>query len=132
MSYLINGIHCHVELGLQLVKSREHLSARVLSTTDEDQTKKENPIKLVTGGIRQGNQVGGSLEKGDGTGENVNGEVAIDVDGNDGKLARSTSLSTQDPQIKVGDILCFCCFYMLVCVFFLCFLLPHSLGSCKY
>ncbi|XP_014518824.1 probable galacturonosyltransferase 4 [Vigna radiata var. radiata] len=88
--------------GLQLVKSREHLSARVLSTTtdEEDQNKKENSIKLVTDGIRQGNQVGGSLEKGDGTGENVNGEVAIDVDNNDGKLARSTSVSTQDPQIK--------------------------------
>ncbi|XP_047182310.1 probable galacturonosyltransferase 4 [Vigna umbellata] len=87
--------------GLQLVKSREHLSARVLSTTtDEDQTKKENSIKLVTDGIRQGNQVGRSLEKGDGTGENVNGEVAIDVDNNDGKLTRSTSVSTQDPQIK--------------------------------
>ncbi|KAG2395567.1 galacturonosyltransferase 4 [Vigna angularis] len=87
--------------GLQLVKSREHLSARVLSTTtDEDQTKKENSIKFVTDGIRQGNQVGRSLEKGDGTGENVNGEVAIDVDNNDGKLTRSTSVSTQDPQIK--------------------------------
>ncbi|KAK7332486.1 hypothetical protein VNO80_29238 [Phaseolus coccineus] len=86
--------------GLQLVKSREHLSARVLSTTtDEDQTKKENPIKLVTDGIRQGNQVGGSLDKG-GTGENVNGEAAIDVDDNDGKLATSTSVSTQDPKIK--------------------------------
>ncbi|ESW19558.1 hypothetical protein PHAVU_006G135100 [Phaseolus vulgaris] len=86
--------------GLQLVKSMEHLSARVLSTTtDEDQTKKENPIKLVTGGIRQGNQVGGSLDKG-ATGENVNGEAAIDVDDNDGKLATSTSVSTQDPEIK--------------------------------
>lgn len=105
------------------MKSREHLSARVLSTTtDEDQTTKENPIKLVTDGIRQGNQVGGSFDKVDGTGENVNGEVAIDVDGNDGKLARSTSVSTQDPEIKVGDILCFCCFIYFL-VHFLCLLL---------
>ena len=39
--------------GLHFVKPMEHLSARVLSTsTDEEQTKKVNPIKLVTGGIR--------------------------------------------------------------------------------
>jgi len=108
----------------------EHLSARVLSTTtDEDQTKKENPIKLVTGGIRQGNQVGGSLDKG-ATGENVNGEAAIDVDDNDGKLATSTSVSTQDPEIKVGDKLCFCCF-ICFCVHFLFVLLPHSFRSYK-
>ncbi|CAJ1962782.1 unnamed protein product [Sphenostylis stenocarpa] len=86
--------------GLQLVNSREHLSARVLSTTtNEDQPLKENPIKLVTDGIRQRNQVRRSLDKGDGTG-NVNGEDVIDVDDNDEKLARSTRASTQDPQIK--------------------------------
>ncbi|TKY72298.1 galacturonosyltransferase 4 [Spatholobus suberectus] len=86
---------------LQLVKSREHVSARVLSTTtEENQTKKENPIKLVTDGISQGNQRGGSLDKGDATGENVNGEDAIDVDDSDGKLTKSTHDSTQEPQIK--------------------------------
>ncbi|KAH1208805.1 hypothetical protein AAZX31_15G117800 [Glycine max] len=80
--------------GLQLVESREHVSARMLSTTtEEDQTKNENPIKLVTDGIKQGNQ-------GDASGENVNREDAIDVDDNDGKLAKSTSASTQEPQLK--------------------------------
>ncbi|KAG4990236.1 hypothetical protein AAZX31_09G017000 [Glycine max] len=80
--------------GLQLVKSREHVFARMLSTTtEEDLAKKENPIKLVTDGIKQGNQ-------GDASGENVNGEDAIDVDDNDGKLAKSISASTQEPEIK--------------------------------
>ena len=80
------------------MKSREHVFARMLSTTtEEDLAKKENPIKLVTDGIKQGNQ-------GDASGENVNGEDAIDVDDNDGKLAKSISASTQEPEIKVGDI----------------------------
>ena len=73
------------------MKSREHVFARMLSTTtEEDLAKKENPIKLVTDGIKQGNQ-------GDASGENVNGEDAIDVDDNDGKLAKSISASTQEP-----------------------------------
>ncbi|RDX69937.1 putative galacturonosyltransferase 4, partial [Mucuna pruriens] len=84
--------------GLQLVKSREYVPARVLSTTtDENQTHKENPIKLVTDGIKQG---GGSLDRGDATGENVNGEDAIDVDDNDAKLAKSIHASIQESQIK--------------------------------
>ncbi|KAJ1420977.1 Nucleotide-diphospho-sugar transferase, partial [Sesbania bispinosa] len=87
--------------GLQLVESREHVSARVLSTTtEEDQAKKENPIKLVTDEIKQGNQGGSTLEKADATGENVNGEDAIDVDDNDGKLANSTHATTQESQSK--------------------------------
>ncbi|KAG5005758.1 hypothetical protein JHK85_024300 [Glycine max] len=83
--------------GLQLVKSREHVFARMLSTTtEEDLAKKENPIKLVTDGIKQGNQ-------GDASGENVNGEDAIDVDDNDGKLAKSISLRLPDVGIFLGQ-----------------------------
>ncbi|XP_061344336.1 probable galacturonosyltransferase 4 [Gastrolobium bilobum] len=91
---------------LQLVESREHVSARVLSTTTEKdhQTKKENPIiKLVTDGIKQGNQGGSTLEKADVSGENVNGEDdAIDVDDNNEKLTKSARGSTQKPQIKTN------------------------------
>ena len=91
------------------MESREHVSARMLSTTtEEDQTKNENPIKLVTDGIKQGNQ-------GDASGENVNSEDAIDVDDNDGKLAKSTSASTQEPQLKVGYILSSCFKTSLLC-----------------
>ncbi|KAK7331191.1 hypothetical protein VNO77_25409 [Canavalia gladiata] len=87
---------------LPQVKSREHVSARVLSTTTgEDQTEKENPIKLVTDGIKQGNQGYNALEKSDTVGENMNGEDAIDVDDdNEGKLAKSSHASTQEPQIN--------------------------------
>ncbi|CAJ2658130.1 probable galacturonosyltransferase 4 [Trifolium pratense] len=83
--------------GLQLVESREHVSARVLSTTtEEDQTEKDNTIKLVTDEIKHGNQGGdGTSEKND-----ANGEDAIDVDDNDGKLTKSTRDSTQEPLIK--------------------------------
>ncbi|XP_057430078.1 probable galacturonosyltransferase 4 [Lotus japonicus] len=91
--------------GLQLVKSREHVSARLLSTTaEEDQTRNENPIKLVTDEIKQGNQGGSTLEKSDATGENVNGEDAIDVDDSDGKLAKSTHASTQESQTKATKL----------------------------
>ncbi|KAK2394435.1 putative galacturonosyltransferase [Trifolium repens] len=88
--------------GLQLVESREHVSARVLSTTtEEDRTEKDNTIKLVTDEVKQGNQGGdGTLENNDANGENVNGEDAIDVDDNDGKLAKSTHDFTQEPLIK--------------------------------
>jgi alpha-1,4-galacturonosyltransferase len=84
------------------VESREHVSARVLSTTtEEDRTEKDNTIKLVTDEVKQGNQGGdGTLENNDANGENVNGEDAIDVDDNDGKLAKSTHDSTQEPLIK--------------------------------
>lgn len=111
--------HCHVnvEIGLQLVESREHVSARVLSTTteQEDQTEKDNPIKQVTDKIKPGNQGGSTLEKGDAIGENVNGDDAIDVDDNDVKLTKSTDASTLEPQLKVSDAfsldLCLClCF----------------------
>jgi len=93
-------------LGLQLVKTREHVSTRVLSaTTKEDQAEKDATIKLVTDEIKQGNQGGEStLEKADATGENVNGEDAVDVDDNDGKLAKSSHDSIQEPLVKVGDI----------------------------
>lgn len=82
---------------MQLVESREHVSARVLSTTteQEDQTEKDNPIKQVTD-------------------ENVNGDDAIDVDDNDAKLTKSTNASTRETQLKVGDVfsldLCLCFF----------------------
>ncbi|XP_061354848.1 probable galacturonosyltransferase 4 [Gastrolobium bilobum] len=80
---------------LHSVESREHVSARVLSATDEEgRTKGENPIKLVTDGIKQRNQ-SSNLEKADASGENVNGEDAIDVDDNDGKLAKSSYVSDQ-------------------------------------
>lgn len=78
---------------MQLVESREHVSARVLSTTnEEEQTKKENPIKLITDGVNQEVQIG-ILEKTDATSENVNGQDALDVNGNRGKLARSVHIS---------------------------------------
>ncbi|KHN40223.1 Putative galacturonosyltransferase 4 [Glycine soja] len=79
--------------GLHFAKPGEHVSARVLSATkDEGQTKGENPIKLVTDGINQGNQ-NSYLVKADITGDSVNGEDAIDVDDNDGKLAKSSDAS---------------------------------------
>ncbi|XP_027369007.1 probable galacturonosyltransferase 4 isoform X3 [Abrus precatorius] len=78
---------------LLLVKSREHVSARVLSTTtEEDQNRKENPIKLVTDGS--------ILEKSVAIGENVNGEDAIDVEDSEGKLTKSMHDS---PQIKAAE-----------------------------
>ncbi|XP_004486385.1 probable galacturonosyltransferase 4 [Cicer arietinum] len=74
--------------GLQLVESREHVSARVLSTTtEEDQTEKDNLIKLVTDETKQGNQGG-------------DGEDAIDVDDNEGKLAKPTLAFTQESLLK--------------------------------
>jgi alpha-1,4-galacturonosyltransferase len=100
------------------VESREHVSARVLSTTtEEDRTEKDNTIKLVTDEIKQGNQGGdGTLENNDANGENVNGEDAIDVDDNDGKLAKSTHDSTQEPLIKVLNILYVCFFVHFVSI----------------
>ncbi|TKY53884.1 galacturonosyltransferase 4 [Spatholobus suberectus] len=81
--------------GLHFAKPGEHVSARVLSATNEEgQIKGENPIKLVTDGIKQGNQ-SSYLEKADITGDSVNGEDAIDVDDNDGKLAKSSHASDQ-------------------------------------
>lgn len=85
------------------MKSREHVSARLLSTTaEEDQTRNENPIKLVTDEIKQGNQGGSTLEKSDATGENVNGEDAIDVDDNDGRLSKSSHASDQASETVVS------------------------------
>ncbi|XP_027368999.1 probable galacturonosyltransferase 4 isoform X2 [Abrus precatorius] len=79
--------------GILFVKSREHVSARVLSTTtEEDQNRKENPIKLVTDGS--------ILEKSVAIGENVNGEDAIDVEDSEGKLTKSMHDS---PQIKAAE-----------------------------
>lgn len=89
-------------LALQLAESREHVSARVLSTTtEEDQTEKDSNIKLVTDETKQGSQGGdGTLEKGDTVGEHVSGEDAIDVDDHDGKLIHD---STEEPLVKVTD-----------------------------
>jgi alpha-1,4-galacturonosyltransferase len=100
------------------VESREHVSARVLSTTtEEDRTEKDNTIKLVTDEVKQGNQGGdGTLENNDANGENVNGEDAIDVDDNDGKLAKSTHDSTQEPLIKVCNILYVCFFVQFLSI----------------
>ncbi|XP_058723678.1 probable galacturonosyltransferase 4 isoform X1 [Vicia villosa] len=88
---------------LQLAESREHVSARVLSTTtEEDQTEKDSNIKLVTDETKQGSQGGdGSMEKGDTISEHVSGEDAIDVDDHDGKLTHD---STEEPLVK-GTIL---------------------------
>ncbi|KAI4298859.1 hypothetical protein L6164_032373 [Bauhinia variegata] len=78
---------------LKFAESREHVSARVLSTAEEeDRTQKENPIKQVTDGVKQGNQ-SSPLEKAVATGENENGEDAIDVDDSDGKLVKSVQAS---------------------------------------
>ncbi|KAI4296091.1 hypothetical protein L6164_036079 [Bauhinia variegata] len=80
--------------GLKLVESREHVLARVLSTTkEEDQTQKENLIKQVTHQVKQGNH-SRTLENAVATGGNENGEDAIDVDDrDDGKLAKSVQAS---------------------------------------
>ncbi|XP_020230664.1 probable galacturonosyltransferase 4 isoform X1 [Cajanus cajan] len=81
--------------GLHLTQPGEHVSARVLSATNEGgQTKGENPIKLVTEGIDQRNQ-SSYLEKADITGDVVNGEFAIDADDNEGKIAKSSQASDQ-------------------------------------
>ncbi|KAL2571358.1 hypothetical protein AAZX31_17G003900 [Glycine max] len=86
--------------GLHFAKPGEHVSARVLSATnDEGQTKGENPIKLVTDGINQGNQ-NSYMVKADTTGDSVNGEDAIDVDDNDGKLAKSSDLVSETTDTK--------------------------------
>lgn len=79
------------------------MSARVLSaTTKEDEAEKDATIKLAIDSIMQGNQGGeGTLEKADATGENVNGEDDIDVDDNDGKLAKSSHDSIQEPLVKL-------------------------------
>lgn len=81
-----------VDIDFHLVDSREHVSARVLSTTNnEGQIKGENPIKLVTDGINKENQSSNL----DATGDNVNGEDAIDVDDHHGKLIKSSHASYQ-------------------------------------
>ncbi|QHO37485.1 putative galacturonosyltransferase [Arachis hypogaea] len=82
-----------------VVESREHVSARVLSTTtEEDQGRKESLIRLVTD--KQGND-GNILEKADGGGgENVNSEDAIDVDDSDAKLTKSDRGSDRESQVK--------------------------------
>ena len=95
-------------------KPGEHVSARVLSATkDEGQTKGENPIKLVTDGINQGNQ-NSYMVKADTTGDSVNGEDAIDVDDNDGKLAKSSDLVSET---TVSDKFASCFFHLLLCSF---------------
>ncbi|XP_015958964.1 probable galacturonosyltransferase 4 [Arachis duranensis] len=82
-----------------VVESREHVSARVLSTTtEEDQGRKESLIRLVTD--KQGNDAN-TLEKADGSGgENVNSEDAIDVDDSDAKLTKSDRGSDRESQVK--------------------------------
>lgn len=93
-----------VGLGFLFPKQGEHASARVLSATNEGgQTKGENPIKLVTEGIKRGNQ-SSNLDKYDTTGDSVNGEDAIDVDDNEGKLAKSFDASDQASETLVSDI----------------------------
>lgn len=89
-----------------MAESREHVSARVLSTTtEEDQTEKDSNIKLVTDETKQGIQGGdGNLEKADTIGEHVSGEDAIDVDDHDGKLSKLTHDTTEEPLVKVADI----------------------------
>lgn len=90
--------------GFLFSKPGEHASARVLSATNEEgQTIGENPIKLVTDGIKRGNQ-SSNLEKYDTTGDSVNGEDAIDVDDNEGKLAKSFDASDQASETMVCDI----------------------------
>ncbi|MED6131201.1 hypothetical protein PIB30_007491 [Stylosanthes scabra] len=78
-------------------ESREHSSGRVLSATNEG----ENPIKLVTDGIKQGNQ-SNHLEKTDATGDSVsvNAEDAIDVDDSDGNLASETTANKQEQKTR--------------------------------
>ncbi|KAL2339305.1 hypothetical protein Fmac_013751 [Flemingia macrophylla] len=79
--------------GSHFSKPGEHLYARVLSaTTEGDQTKGGNPIKLVTDGIDQRNK-SSYLEKVDITGDTVNGEDANDADDNKAKLAKSSQPS---------------------------------------
>lgn len=92
-----------VGLGFLFSKPGEHASARVLSATNEGgQTKGENTIKLVTDVVNGGNQ-SGNLEKYDTTGDVVNGEDAIDVDDNEGKLAKSFDASDQASETMVCD-----------------------------
>ncbi|KAK7262052.1 hypothetical protein RJT34_29612 [Clitoria ternatea] len=80
---------------LHFTKSGEHVSARVLSaTTEEGRATGENPIKLVTDGVKQVNR-SGYLEKADITGDDVNGEDAIDLDDSDAKLAKSSYASDE-------------------------------------
>ncbi|KAJ7967880.1 Hexosyltransferase [Quillaja saponaria] len=85
------------------VESRDHVSARVLSATDEeDQTQRENPIKQVTDGVEQGNQSSTS-EKADAASENDSGEDAIDAGDNDGKLSDLEHVSdnaSQNMEVK--------------------------------
>ncbi|KAE9594789.1 hypothetical protein Lal_00013242 [Lupinus albus] len=86
---------------LRLTESREHASARVLyTTTEEDQAQRDNPIKQVTDGIKQGNQGGSILAKADSTSENVSAEDAIDVDDNDGRHTKSAQVSDQESHIN--------------------------------
>ncbi|XP_027329622.1 probable galacturonosyltransferase 4 [Abrus precatorius] len=79
----------------------EHVSARVLSATNEEGvTKGKNPIKLVTDGIEQGNQ-SSHPEKVEISGDSVNGEDAIDVDDHDVKLAKLSHASGQASETLV-------------------------------
>lgn len=91
-----------VDLVLLFVELGKHVSARVLSATNEEgRAKGENPIKLVTDGIKQGNH-SRYLEKADITGDSANGEDAIDVDDNDGRLSKSSHASDQASETVVS------------------------------
>ncbi|XP_004499343.1 probable galacturonosyltransferase 4 [Cicer arietinum] len=80
---------------IKSLPQREHVLTRVLSATnEEDWSKGDNPIKLLTDGVKPINQ-SSYLEKADITGGSVNGEDAIDVDDNDGKLTKSSNASDQ-------------------------------------
>lgn len=68
-------------LDLQLGESREHASARVLSTTNDEahsQLQRENPIREVTDGVQEGNKV--NLDVGSGGGSK---EEAVDAESKD-------------------------------------------------
>jgi len=68
----------------------------------------------VTDGIKRGNQ-SSNLEKYDTTGDSVNGEDAIDVDDNEGKLAKSFDASDQASETMVCDICASWFFCLFLC-----------------
>ncbi|XP_057416448.1 probable galacturonosyltransferase 4 [Lotus japonicus] len=91
----IGVVYTDDSLNTKKLPQGKHVSARVLSATNEEgRAKGENPIKLVTDGIKQGNH-SRYLEKADITGDSANGEDAIDVDDNDGRLSKSSHASDQ-------------------------------------
>lgn len=90
-------------LDWKLGESREHLSARVLYTTnEEDRSQTENPIRQFTNGFQQGNQINSDM---DGEGEST--ENVLDAVDENAKSVESQQKSDETSNDMVLNCLFF-------------------------